>query len=1413
MIILSRGSLGQTGRFKPDTFALNLAERGSTATLTIQKIFAPDLIVGDWLQDDTDPGSGIVWRVKTIDTQYDRGLMTIQLEDLINSLNDTLLNGEVKPSDIAGPGATTCTARQAVEYILARQANWVLGSFDYGSVSNPYNFNGDSLKAALDTVSSSLEDPVWSYDFSTHPFTLNITHESAAVACEMRMDRNISTMRVTVDKSRMYTRFYPIGKKNLRLDMPGYVQKNVETWGAIEKTETDESKDTKEKLLAWANERLNVHADPMVTVTIGGLDLSEQTGEDLDNLKLSRKCRVPLPRYSTTITEKITKLAWRDKLAEPRNVTVTMANQQEDIASIINRMNKSSGSGGRAKAKDEEEDHAWMVDTTDHIGLVAEAVAGEGADVDWSIVASVMVDGKGVHQRVTETEGELVTAFSAIEATSTNIYLQVGSARSDLTSYIEQTKSSIMSSVYDSVNDLHSEIMETQSMIRSAVWTANSTIYTYINQTASYILDHVGDRSGSKVIPGMDEPQDTPDNPTVFSDETKFKKAEQGEDETETISIPVKVTLKSVKEKQEGEDPTTPNSIDEPEGWEFDYNDITWAGSADTYHKCDEETITDEAGTVLIKKLLPGTYTVKEMLTEAQQKRYITPEPQTKEMGEAANGVEPEPMIFEMTNEDKPVPVVLKKTNAKEGGVVDGFEFTLTGKRGYDDADIDVSGVTQDGSIEFGNLYTGEYILEETSFDPEIYMFHKKYKLKGHDKPAIAISLVTDDDGNWTADLSTGEKLSGKKGDTLEIGFENDPITNLLITKVDTDTRLFLEDAEFDLYEGDKKTASFRLVLGEEGRAAAEIFWKDEDSTIFTDNQPIPDDGAEMPEPSVVDEDTPDNGSNTSSSNNASNSDGNVTTMADTTEPADGGNDTAGDGSGDSEAGTTEDVQYNYAILKGLKRHTEYRIVETKNPKGHTGDIDYGFTFEEDMEPLIFENKQPEISTTATDSKTDQHMSNATEGPVTIIDTVEYKGLTPGKEYTMTGRLVFKPRSQDEEDTASEDINVVKSNGKAVEKTVTFTPKEKDGTVDVELTFDAKDLEGARTVIFESLGDPALDVEDTIIATHSEIDNEDQSIYFPEVHTSAKAEDTNMNITGANEETTIIDTVEYSNVIAGKVYEMKGTLMSKETGKPIKVDGEPVTASVKFKATENGPDYNDLTEDEQAATTPEQPAEQPAEGQEDQEGQQADDANKVKLVSGSVELTFTFDSTEFAGDSLVAFEELYSKGKLVGQHKNINDKKQTVRIPIIGTKASAGRNVIKDKVAYKNLIPGKRYIMRGVMMNKKTGEPMTIDGEELESELEFTPKKSSGIVTLEFEVNTKKLKGKTLVAFEKCFVITDESGEEVEIAAHENLDSKAQTVTFRTPQTGQVLPWFIFAALAAMVISAGYMLRKKFLLK
>lgn len=107
---------------------------------------------------------------------------------------------------------------------------------------------------------------------------------------------------------------------------------------------------------------------------------------------------------------------------------------------------------------------------------------------------------------------------SNIVQTAEQIYSEVHAANSTVYSYINQTATSISSRVEDVNSDLHSEILQTQSMIRSAVWTANSIVYSYVDQTASYILDHVGERSGSKVIPSMTQPEDSPDNPLNVGD-------------------------------------------------------------------------------------------------------------------------------------------------------------------------------------------------------------------------------------------------------------------------------------------------------------------------------------------------------------------------------------------------------------------------------------------------------------------------------------------------------------------------------------------------------------------------------------------------------------------------------------------------------------------------------------------------------------------------------------------------------------------------------------------------------------------------------------------------------------------------------------------------------------------------------
>jgi hypothetical protein len=48
--------------------------------------------------------------------------------------------------------------------------------------------------------------------------------------------------------------------------------------------------------------------------------------------------------------------------------------------------------------------------------------------------------------------------------------------------------------------------------------------------------------------------------------------------------------------------------------------------------------------------------------------------------------------------------------------------------------------------------------------------------------------------------------------------------------------------------------------------------------------------------------------------------------------------------------------------------------------------------------------------------------------------------------------------------------------------------------------------------------------------------------------------------------------------------------------------------------------------------------------------------------SGSVEVVFTFDSTDFEGKTFVVFEYLYYYGTLIAEHTDINDEAQTMTI-------------------------------------------------------------------------------------------------------------------------------------------------------
>lgn len=98
------------------------------------------------------------------------------------------------------------------------------------------------------------------------------------------------------------------------------------------------------------------------------------------------------------------------------------------------------------------------------------------------------------------------------------------------------------------------------------------------------------------------------------------------------------------------------------------------------------------------------------------------------------------------------------------------------------------------------------------------------------------------------------------------------------------------------------------------------------------------------------------------------------------------------------------------------------------------------------------------------------------------------------------------------------------------------------------------------------------------------------------------------------------------------------------------------------------------------------------------------------------------------------------------------------------------------RVSYVNLTPGKTYTVKGVLMDKSTGEKLLIDSKEVTAEKEFTPDKATGTIDIPFTFNASAMQGKTVVVFEDLFY------EDKIVTSHADIDDTDQTITFDTPE-------------------------------
>ena len=143
-------------------------------------------------------------------------------------------------------------------------------------------------------------------------------------------------------------------------------------------------------------------------------------------------------------------------------------------------------------------------------------------------------------------------------------------------------------------------------------------------------------------------------------------------------------------------------------------------------------------------------------------------------------------------------------------------------------------------------------------------------------------------------------------------------------------------------------------------------------------------------------------------------------------------------------------------------------------------------------------------------------------------------------------------------------------------------------------------------------------------------------------------------------------------------------------------------------------------------------------------------------------------------------------------HEDINDEDQTLNFPEVRTTATdkkdgdheiacKGNVTVSDNVEYRNLTPGAKYRVSGILMNRSTGETARAGGKEITGEAVFTAKQKNGTVKVNFTFDSSKLKEGDYVVFETLYEINAQTGDGNIVGSHCDLKDASQTV--RRPST------------------------------
>lgn len=198
-----------------------------------------------------------------------------------------------------------------------------------------------------------------------------------------------------------------------------------------------------------------------------------------------------------------------------------------------------------------------------------------------------------------------------------------------------------------------------------------------------------------------------------------------------------------------------------------------------------------------------------------------------------------------------------------------------------------------------------------------------------------------------------------------------------------------------------------------------------------------------------------------------------------------------------SEETIVTDTQGNYTSALDALQVGSYKLVEVKAPVGYLINQYTDFEISNDSEintiATTVKVLEAKMHTTAVEEKTNGKVLDGSKTEQTIVDTVKYKHLIVGKEYTVTGQLAIKPvgKTAEELSTMREDEfeRVKNDNGDVITSTVTFTPTTPDGEVQVKFVVNPSKYAGTKMVAFEDMHQG-----DLLIGHHADITDTEQTV-------------------------------------------------------------------------------------------------------------------------------------------------------------------------------------------------------------------------------------------------------------------------------------------------------------------------------